>query len=528
MSSSALDPMCEATSHPRRRSAAGLAYSTVASRSMTATMSDALRTSDRKRASLSRSAASAWRAAVTSTPVPMMKTGSPSLPGIAVLDHSMRRRRPSRVSQWISSWLVGWPRFSARNAPRAPSSSSGTTKRSQKGLPSTSCRVHPVASSLARLKRTMRPSGSSTTTRDAIASRIADIESRSSVSADTVAEWARLVSTSRARSSIVTTSAWVNAAVACDTTFSTPVGPRSYVTGAPTTDRVPDSSAAATSTRGSAWVSSQRSAWPVRAHRPERLAVASRRPRTPARLARAVVSTRSSPSTCSTPAPWAPVIASARSTTTVSAADGLSPGALSSAWARAIAASRSTRPWSAWSRPSVAASRAARRWSSMVLAGIGAAGTGVDVGSVPHAHLGGAERAATGLNRDRAEALGAVSSGRFDVRLGLAPGHEGVDGHDDEEEHRGGDEDERDDGVQEVAVGEPALSDVEVEVAEVRLARNRDDRGDDVSHEGGHDCAESSADHHGHGQIDDVAAQEKCLEVSEHERWSSTHYPLRP
>ena len=160
----------------------------------------------------------------------MMSAGSPLLPGLAVLDQSIRRRRPSRVIQWFSCWLVERPFFSSRNDRHALSSSSGTINKSQKVLPTTSCRDHPVAFSLARLKRRMRPSASSTTTSDAIASRIAEVESRSSASAWSVAECARVVSRKRARSSIAMTSACANAPGAFAITFSTPVTTRVDVT----------------------------------------------------------------------------------------------------------------------------------------------------------------------------------------------------------------------------------------------------------------------------------------------------------
>src|SRR5205807_9755106 len=115
--------------------------------------------------------------------------------------------------------------------------------------------------------------------------------------------------------------------------------------------------------------------------------------------------------------------------------------------------------------------------------------------------------AAASSSRDRAEALRAVTGDRFDVGLGLAAGHERVDGHDDEEEDRGADEDERHDRVEEVTVGESAAPDVEVELTEVRLTGNRDDGGDEVLHQGGHDRAERRADHDRHRKIYDVAAQ---------------------
>src|SRR4051794_1026817 len=62
-------------------------------------------------------------------------------------------------------------------------------------------------------------------------------------------------------------------------------------------------------------------------------------------------------------------------------------------------------------------------------------------------HLGGAESAAVGGEGDGAEALGALPGGRLHVRLGLAAGHEMVDGLDHEEEQHGSDDDEVDHGL---------------------------------------------------------------------------------
>ena len=104
-----------------------------------------------------------------------------------------------------------------------------------------------------------------------------------------------------------------------------------------------------------------------------------------------------------------------------------------------------------------------------------------------------------------------------DVGLGLATAHQRVHGLNDEEEHRRGDRQERDQRVQEVAVEEVARVDRERQVLEVRLAEDeRDDRREQVGDQRLDDGAERGADHDRDRQVDDVPAQQECLEVFEH------------
>src|SRR4051812_31253726 len=85
---------------------------------------------------------------------------------------------------------------------------------------------------------------------------------------------------------------------------------------------------------------------------------------------------------------------------------------------------------------------------------------------------------------------------------------------DDEEEDDRGDDQERDDRVQEVAVPEDGLVDRELQAAEVRLTTDRrDQRRDDVGHQGGDDGAEGDAEHDRDGEIHDVAAQDELAKL---------------
>src|SRR4051812_47569931 len=89
---------------------------------------------------------------------------------------------------------------------------------------------------------------------------------------------------------------------------------------------------------------------------------------------------------------------------------------------------------------------------------------GTAMASGGRSDLSGAERAAVGGNRDGAEALGALPGGGLHVRLGLAAGHEVVDGLDHEEEQHSSDDDEVDHGLDEHAVLEHPRPDGELEV----------------------------------------------------------------
>ena len=79
------------------------------------------------------------------------------------------------------------------------------------------------------------------------------------------------------------------------------------------------------------------------------------------------------------------------------------------------------------------------------------------------------------------------------------------------------DDEERDERVEEVAVGEAAVVDREGEVAEVRLAADGgDQRRDDVLDERVDDGRERGADDDRDGEVDEVPAQDEAAEFLEH------------
>src|SRR5579885_2543210 len=84
-----------------------------------------------------------------------------------------------------------------------------------------------------------------------------------------------------------------------------------------------------------------------------------------------------------------------------------------------------------------------------------------------------AEGAAAGVERDLAQALGALLRRRVERRLAARELDQRVHRQHDEVVDHGGDDDERDDGVDEVAVEELAVIDREGELREVRLAADR-------------------------------------------------------
>ena len=89
-----------------------------------------------------------------------------------------------------------------------------------------------------------------------------------------------------------------------------------------------------------------------------------------------------------------------------------------------------------------------------------------------------------------------------------------VERDNDHEIDGGGNRQERDHIVDQVAVQKVALVDGEGEILEVRLAENgSDQRGQDVGDKGFHHCGERGADHDGDRQIDDVAPENKFLET---------------
>jgi hypothetical protein len=87
----------------------------------------------------------------------------------------------------------------------------------------------------------------------------------------------------------------------------------------------------------------------------------------------------------------------------------------------------------------------------------------------------------------------------------------------DQEVHDCGGNEERDDGIDEVAVGDWRPVETEGETAEVRLAMNcADQLADDVLAEGSNDCIECGADHDCDSEIDHIAAKNKIAKAFEH------------
>ena len=123
--------------------------------------------------------------------------------------------------------------------------------------------------------------------------------------------------------------------------------------------------------------------------------------------------------------------------------------------------------------------------------------------------------AAGGGERNVAEALGAGLDG--DGLRSLDAGHEGVGRQDDEEIDDGGHQEERDEGVEEVAVGDNSSVDVQDKVGEVRLADYGSDEGrDDVFDDRIDDGGECSTDDDGDCEIEYVATQDEITKTFEH------------
>ena len=97
------------------------------------------------------------------------------------------------------------------------------------------------------------------------------------------------------------------------------------------------------------------------------------------------------------------------------------------------------------------------------------------------------------------------------------PRHHRLHGLHDEEEDGRGDRQELDHVRDERAVAENGVVDRGREVVEVRLADDhRDDRHDEVVHEGVDDCRERQAHDERDGELDDVAAEQEILELLQH------------
>src|SRR5260370_20661061 len=128
-----------------------------------------------------------------------------------------------------------------------------------------------------------------------------------------------------------------------------------------------------------------------------------------------------------------------------------------------------------------------------------------------------AERATSGVCGDVAQAARAVRHLRLGRRGRLVSRLETRVGINDQEVKDGGDDEEGDDHVEEVAIQELALIDGEVETREVRLAeQGGDDRRDQVLHKGGHDSAKGDADYDADRHVDEVASGPECPETARH------------
>ena len=137
--------------------------------------------------------------------------------------------------------------------------------------------------------------------------------------------------------------------------------------------------------------------------------------------------------------------------------------------------------------------------------------------SSPVRHQLGAMRTTLGGNRDFAQALRAgLGGGRLDY-LGFKFGHQGIDWQHDHEVNRGGDDQKRDQGVEEVAVLDSAAVNMQHQERKIRLADDRRNQGvDDVGHQGVDDRRESGADDNGYGKIDHIAAQDEIAKSFNH------------
>src|SRR5215813_10179384 len=127
-------------------------------------------------------------------------------------------------------------------------------------------------------------------------------------------------------------------------------------------------------------------------------------------------------------------------------------------------------------------------------------------------HDGGAELAAAGRGRDVAETFRARMFGRFGVPGGDDADPVGGDHH--EVVDDGGDDQEVEGDVDEVAVAEVTFVDGEDQVGEVRLPAQRgDQRCDQVLDQRLHDVAERHADHDRDREVDEVASHEELPEA---------------
>src|SRR5271167_2484165 len=128
----------------------------------------------------------------------------------------------------------------------------------------------------------------------------------------------------------------------------------------------------------------------------------------------------------------------------------------------------------------------------------------------------GAESAASGVQRNVTLALRTflfVGKGLLLVTL-----HQRIHRQHHEIVHGRSDEQERDDRVDEITIKKLRPVYLEIEAGEVRLAGDgRDNRGEQVFHEGGDYGAKRGTDNDAHRKIDNIAAQNKLAKSFEHE-----------
>src|SRR5271163_2903439 len=126
-------------------------------------------------------------------------------------------------------------------------------------------------------------------------------------------------------------------------------------------------------------------------------------------------------------------------------------------------------------------------------------------------------RTALGGNRDFAQALRAgLGGGRWN-HLGFKSVHQGIDWQHHQKVNRGGDDQKRDRGVEEVAVLDSAAVDMEYQERKVRFADDRRNQWvDNVGHQGVDDRRESGAYDYCYGKIDHIAAQDKIAKSFNH------------
>ena len=99
----------------------------------------------------------------------------------------------------------------------------------------------------------------------------------------------------------------------------------------------------------------------------------------------------------------------------------------------------------------------------------------------------------------------------------LSPRHQGVDRQDDEEVDRSGDNQERNQRIEKVAVSDLGTVDFGNQVRKVWFADNRGDQwSQDVFDEGGDYRTEGRAYDNADGQVHDVSTQEELLKTFEH------------